>query len=394
MEGPAFMLNPGPASASPQTLRALSTPVTYHNDPFFIERFRRAQDRLAQILETQHDVVLMQGECMLGLEAAARSLVRPGMRCLNLASGIYGKGMGMWLRSFGAEVIEIEVLFRDVVDPADVRRAFDEHPGISLVTVVHSETPCGTLTAVQDIGPIAKEHGALTLVDAASTLGGVPLRPDEWKLDVCVGASQKCLGAPAGISLMTVSDDAWGAMRANPDAPRASILSLLDWKELWLEQGKFPLTPSISDMYGVDAAFGEVLEIGVPRYFGRHERAAAACRAGIAAMGLELFPRSADIASPCVTAIALPDEIDDLQLCGHVRERYGVVLGDSEGAGKIVRIGHMGIAARSFEPVVGLSALGRGLMDFGVEVSLGDGLEAAAMAVGEAALETVQAPSV
>ncbi len=389
MEGPAFMFSPGLASASSHTLRALSTPVTYQNDPYFVERFRRAQDRVAQILETQQDVVLMQGECMLGLEAAVRSLVRPGMTCLNLVSGTYGKGIGVWLRSFGAEVIEIEVPFRDVVDPADVRRAFEEHSGIELVTVVHSETPCGTVTAVQDIGPIAKEHGALTLVDAASTLGGLPLRPDEWKLDVCVGASQKCLGAPAGISLMTVSEDAWAAMRSNPDAPRASILSLLDWKELWLEQGKFPLTPSISDIYGVDAACGEVLEIGVPRYFARHERAAAACRAGIAAMGLELFPRTADIASPCLTAIALPDGIEDVQLCRHVRERYGVVLGDGEGAGNLVRIGHMGTAARSFGPVVGLCALGRGLSDLGIEVSLGEGLEAATLAVGEVELQTV-----
>jgi pyridoxamine---pyruvate transaminase len=389
MEEPAFMLNPGPASASSRTLGALATPTTYHNDPFFVDHFRSAERRVAEILETHQDVVLMQGECMLGLEAAARSLVSPGMTCLNLVSGIYGKGMGMWLRSFGAEVIEIEVPFNDAIDPAEVQRALDENAEVKLVTVVHSETPCGTLTPVQDIGPIARAHGALTLVDAASTLGGLPLRPDEWKLDICVGASQKCLGAPAGISIMTVSDEAWQAIRRNPHAPRASILSLIDWKEMWIEQGRFPLTPSISDMYGVDAACGEVLEIGVAEYFARHERAAQACRAGAKAMGLELFPRSDAIASPCVTSIALPDGINDVQLCRHIRARYGVVLGDSEGAGNIVRIGHMGVQARSFYPVVGLTALGRGLLDLGVAVSLGDGLEAAAVTIGELTLEIV-----
>lgn len=389
MQEAAFMLNPGPASASSRTLAALATPTTYHNDPYFVERFHRAEQRLAEILDTRQDVVLMQGECMLGLEAAARSLVTPGMTCLNLVSGIYGKGMGTWLTSFGANVIEIEVPFNDVVDPAEVERALDEHPDVALVTVVHSETPCGTLTAVEEIGPLAKAHGALTLVDAASTLGGVPLRPDDWKLDVCVGASQKCLGAPAGISLMTVSDDAWDVVRRNPQAPRASILSLIDWKELWIDQQRFPLTPSISDIYGVDAACGEVLEIGVPKYFARHERAARACRAGVAAMGLELFARTDAIASPCVTAIALPDGISDGELCQHVRARYGVVLGDSEGAGNIVRIGHMGVQARSFNPVVGLSALGRGLLDLGVDVNLGEGLEAAAMAIGDLPVEAV-----
>lgn len=387
MEESAFMLNPGPASASSRTLGALATPITYQNDPFFVEHFHRAERRVAEILETQQDVVLMQGECMLGLEAAARSLVSPGMVCLNLVSGIYGKGMGAWLRSFGAQVIEIEVPFNDAIDPAEVQRVLDERSEVRLVTVVHSETPCGTLTPVQEIGPIARAHDALTLVDAASTLGGLPLHPDEWKLDICVGASQKCLGAPVGISIMTVSDEAWDAIRQNPQAPRASILSLIDWKELWIEQGRFPLAPSISDMYGVDAACGEVLEIGVAEYFARHERAARACRAGVKAMGLELFARSEAIASPCVTAIALPDSVNDLQLCGHVRSRYGVVLGDSEGAGNIVRIGHMGVTARSFYPLVGLSAVGRGLLDLGVDVSLGDGLEAATMAIGELALE-------
>ncbi len=387
MQEPAFMLNPGPASASSRTLAALATPTVYHNDPYFVDRFHSAERRLAEILDTRQDVVLMQGECMLGLEAAARSVVFPGMACLNLASGIYGKGMGVWLSSFGAEVIEIQVPFNEVVDPAQVQQALDEHPEVKLVTVVHSETPCGTLTAVQDIGPIAKAHGALTLVDAASTLGGLPLRPDDWGLDVCVGASQKCIGAPAGISLMTVSDDAWDAIRLNPNAPRASILSLIDWKEMWIEQERFPLTPSISDIYGLDAACGEVLEIGVAEYFARHERAARACRAGVAAMGLEIFPRSDAIASPCVTAIALPDGINDVELCRHVRTRYGVVLGDSEGAGNIVRIGHMGLQARSFHPVVGLSALGRGLLDHGVAVNLGEGLEAAAVAIGDLPVE-------
>lgn len=387
MEEPAFMLNPGPASASPRTLRALATPITYHYDPSFLERFRRAEGRVAEILDTRQDVVLMQGECMLGLEAATRSLVSPGMTCLNLVSGIYGKGMGSWLRSFGAQVIEIEVPFNDAIDPADVKRALDDNTEIGLVTVVHSETPCGTLNPVQEIGPIAKAHGALTIVDAASTLGGLPLHPDEWQLDICVGASQKCLGAPAGISIMTVSSEAWDAMGRNRQAPRASILSLLDWKEQWIEQGRFPLTPSISDIYGVDAACGEVLEIGVAEYFARHSRAAQACRSGVEAMGLELFPRNHAVASPCVTAVALPDDVSDVQLCDHVRARYGVVLGDSEGAGNIVRIGHMGVSARSFYPIVGLSALARGLLDLGVAVGVGDGLEAATTAIGELALE-------
>ena len=118
----------------------------------------------------------MQGEAVLGLEAAARGLVRPGTTVLNLVSGVFGKGMGYWLKDFGAELHELEVPYNDAVDPADVERYLDEHPEIELVTVVHSETPSGTSATVAAIGPIAHAHGALTLVDCVSSLGGIPFR--------------------------------------------------------------------------------------------------------------------------------------------------------------------------------------------------------------------------
>jgi pyridoxamine--pyruvate transaminase len=365
---------------------ALGSPITYHYDPLFLEQFRRTEQKVAQILRTKAEVILMQGEAVLGLEAAARSLVRPGMHVLNLVSGVFGKGMGYWLKGFGAELHELEVPYDDAVDPAEVERTLQRHPEIELVAVVHCETPSGTVNDVAEIGPIAKAHAALTLVDCVSSVGGMPFEADEWKLDVCVLGPQKCLGGPPGMSLISVSDDAWTAILANPLAPRSSFLSLLDWKEQWHGEGKFPYTASVAEIHGVEAACDEMLAFGIDTSIARHRRAAQACRTGARAMGLRLWPRSEEIASSSVTAIAVPDGLTDVQVREHARRNYGVMLSGGQGAGNLVRVGHMGPTARSFYPVIGLMGVGRTLADLGASVRLGEGVEAAleVLAVGRA----------
>jgi pyridoxamine--pyruvate transaminase len=383
MRDPDFTLSAGPVTATPRVLAALGSPIVYHYDPAFIERFRATERKLADVFLTKNDVLLMQGEAVLGLEAAARGLVQPGTKVLNLVQGVFGKGMGYWLKDFGAELHELEVPYNDAVDPADVERYLDEHPGIELVTVVHSETPSGTVCDVSAIGPVVRARGALTLVDCVSSLGGIEFRADDWQLDVCVAGAQKCLGGPPGMSLMTVSEAAWDRIRANPAAPRASFLSMLDWKEQWIDGDRFPFTPSVSELYGVEASVDELLEEGLEASIERHERSAAACRAGVRAMGLELWPRSDEVAAACVTAIAVPEGLTDVQVRAHCRERYGVMISGGQGAGNLVRIGHMGTSARGLHPVVGLAALGRTLADLGAQVEIGAGVEAALAEVSE-----------
>ena len=377
MHDPDFTLSAGPVAASPRVLAALGSPLVYHYDPVFLERFHAAGEKLKRVFLTENDVLLMQGEAVLGLEAAARGLVQPGTKVLNLVQGVFGKAMGYWLKDFGAELHEVEVAYDDAVEAGAVERYLDEHPGIELVTVVHSETPSATFCDLSAIGPIAHARGALTLVDCVSSLGGMELRTDEWHLDVCVAGAQKCLGGPPGMTLMSVSDAAWERIRANPVAPRASYLSMLDWKEQWLEGGRFPFTPSVADLHGVEAAVDELLEEGLESSITRHARAAAACRAGVRAMGLELWPRSEEITGACVTAVTVPNGLTDLQVRSHCRERYGVMISGGQGAGNLVRIGHMAQSARSLHAVVGLTAVGQTLLDLGAHVEIGAGVEAA-----------------
>jgi len=372
-----FTLTAGPTTCSSSTLAALGSPMVYHYDPAFLETFRETEELAKRVLCTEADMVLMQGEAVLGLEAAGRAVVRPGMACLNLSSGVFGKGYGDWLRQWGATVHEVAVPYDTAVDPADVERMLRAHPEIEVVAFVHSETPSGTLNPAAEIGPLAKAHGAVTIVDCVSSVGGMPFEPDVWQIDICVAGAQKCLSGSPGITMISVNADGWDLIAKNPAAPRFSFLSLLDWKLKWLDGGHFPYTPSVAEVHGLHSCCRQLLDEGHEVAFARHSRAARACREGVKALGLKLWPRSEDIMSTCTTAIALPPGIGEEQVRAHVRGRYGVMLSGGHGAGNLVRIGHMGVTADTMYPVVGVAALGRGLADLGVAVDIGGGVEAA-----------------
>jgi len=377
---PDFTLTAGPTMASPRVQAALGSPIIFDYDPVFLDRFRETERLLADVFRTSNDVVLMQGEAVLGLEAAARGLVRPGMKCLNLVSGVYAAWFGDWLREYGAEVHEVRVPYDEAIDPSEVERVLSERGDIELVSVVHSETPSGIENPLGELGPLAHAHGALLLADVVSSLAGTELAIDEWHVDLAVAGPQKCLAGPPGISLISVSPRAWEAIAANPAAPRGSFLSLLDWKHRWIDGGRtaFPYTPSVADVNGVNAALREVLDNGLDATIATHSLAARACRAGVRAMGLELWPRSESYAANCVTAVRMPAGIEVASLLAHVRERYGVMLSGGYGELKerLVRLGHMGPAARSLYPLVAVSALGRGLLDLGAAADVGAGAQA------------------
>jgi pyridoxamine--pyruvate transaminase len=366
----------------------MGSPIIFDYDPVFLERFRETERLLAEIYRTKNDVVLMQGEAVLGLEAAARSLVKPGTRCLNLVSGVYASWFGDWLREYGAEVDEVRVPYDEAVDASAVEQALSDRGPFELVAIVHSETPSGVENPLGQIGPLANAHGALILADVVSSLGGTELLVDEWHVDVAVAGPQKCLAGPPGMSLVSVSPRAWETVESNPNAPRGSFLSLLDWKHRWIEGGRvaFPYTPSVVDVGGVRAALQEVLEEGLEAVIAEHARAARACRAGVKALGLELWPRSESFAANCVTAVRVPEGVSVPSVLSHVRERYGVQLsgGYGELKEKLIRLGHMGPASRSLYPLVAVSALGRGLADLGVSVDIGAAAQAVMDTLAEA----------
>jgi pyridoxamine--pyruvate transaminase len=383
---PVITLSAGPVAAYPQVLLGMARPVHYDFDPYFQGFYEQVARKVARALRTSDPALLLHYEPAVGLEAAAASLIGPDDVVLNLASGVYGKGFGYWSARYHKELVEIEVPYNEAIDPARVEAAFRERPEIKIVTVVHHDTPSGTLNPVKEIGEIARRHGALMLVDAVSSFGGMDIHPEDCKADVFVTGPGKCLGGVPGLTIMAVNDRAWAHMAANPKAPRASVLSLVDWQHAWSREKPFPFTPSIAEVNGLDALMDLYFAEGPEQVWRRHALTAAACRAGIKALGLELWAAREEIASPATTAVCVPEGYRDADILAAAREGYGVVFSAGRGAtkGKLLRIGHMGPVAEPIYAVVAVTALGGALQKLGFACKVGAAVEAAMAVIGKA----------
>ena len=219
----------------------------------------------------------------------------------------------------------------------------------------------------------------LTIVDTVSGLGGEPLVPEAFGIDVAVAGPQKCLGGSPGVALLAISSAAWSAMERRQPPLRGSVLSILDWKQTWLERRRFPSTPPVPVIYALESALTQVLDEGVERHVARHAAIARACRAGTSALGLELWPARTAIAASCVTAVKPPAGIDEAALRHRMRERYGVMISGGYGdlQGKVFRLGHMASAAHPTALAAQLAILERSLADLGWPVPPGAGVGAA-----------------
>ncbi len=376
---PVFTLATGPAGTTPATLAALAQPVLHHTDPAFRALYGQTVGLLREAFGSALDPVILQGEAVVGLEAAAASLIAPGDVVLNLVSGVYAAAFGRLAGRYAAEVIEVGVGYDSAVPAAAVREALAARPDIGIVSVVHCETPSGTMNDLDAIAPVVAAHGALLLVDAVSSFGGARCDFGGWPAGIAVVAPQKCLGGPPGLSLLHVSDAAWRHMEANPRAPRGSALSVLDWRDAHLPGRSFPFTPSVAEIHALDSCLRQYLAEGPEPVRARHRAAARAVRAGGAALGLRLWAAEESIRSDTVTALAMPDGVDEAEVRAVARAESGVMLSGGQGelAGRVLQIGHLGPAAFPLSPVIALVALGSALRRLGVAADVGAAVEAA-----------------
>ncbi len=376
---PVITLTSGPVNAYADVLRGLGKTVLYDYDPAFLAFYENVIEKARKAMRLSNRPVILHGEPVLGLEAAAASLIASNDTVLNLASGVYGKGFGYWAKRYSPNLLEIETPYNEVIDPQSVRDMLKAHPEISVVSVCHHDTPSGTINDINAIGEIVAAHGAYFIVDAVSSFGGMKTHPEDCKADIYITGANKCLGAPPALTLAGVSDRAWEKMKANPAAPRASMLSILDWENAWSRAKPFPFTPSVSEVNGLDVALDLYLDEGPENVWARHALTARAMRKGALAMGLNLWAANEAFASPTTTAVRTPDGIDEAALRHETRARYGVVFssGRSETLGKLTRIGHMGPTAQPIYAVAALTALGGALKALGHKANVGAGVDAA-----------------
>lgn len=216
-------------------LNGLGRTVLYDYDPAFQSHYEAVVDKAQTAMRLSNRPVILHGEPVLGLEAAAASLITADDTVLNLATGVYGKGFGYWANRYSPNLLEIEVPYNEAIDPQAVADKLAAHPEISVVSVCHHDTPSGTINPIDEIGALVAARGGYLIVDAVSSFGGMNTHPEDCKADIYVTGPNKCLGAPPGLTMMGVSDRAWAKMKANQAAPRASMLSIVDWGKRLVE---------------------------------------------------------------------------------------------------------------------------------------------------------------
>lgn len=376
-----FMLTAGPVQLSDTVRAALGGPLLFDYSDSFRELFRDTEEKFKAFLKTKNDIVMMQGEALLGLESVSVCGLDEGDVVVNVESGHYGEGNRYFLEKYGGTAVPVETAWNTVAEPEQVEAALKAHPEAKILWLVHCETPCGTQSDLETLAKLGKRYGTLVFVDSVSCAGSTPVETDEWGIDIVSVGSQKVLGAPPGLSAMAVSEAAWELFRSVKRPNRYSYFSILDWKERWLANGEWPYTPSVTEVAALNAAVSEYLDVGHEEHFRRYAEVGRATRAGIRAMGLDTWPDSDEHACDIVTAVAVPEGVDDEELRSRMAERFGVMISGSlfntPIYGKLVRIGHMGGACRPLHALAALTAMGGCLRDMGHPVDVGAGIEAA-----------------
>jgi aspartate aminotransferase-like enzyme len=332
-----YLFTPGPTPVPPQVLAAVGAPVVHHRSPDFQPVYERVLTRLRAVCRTERDVLLFGASGTGAFESAVANLVSPGEPHLVISAGNFGERWVAMVTAYGAEVDVLRYAWGETPDPDDLRARLREREA-KAVWLVHSETSTGVVADVRSLAAAAREGGTLVVVDAVSSLGAVPCETDAWQLDVVVSGSQKALMCPPGLGLAAVSEE---VLSATGSAPRFYF----DWERTRQAQHKLdaPFTPPVSLVAGLDVALGLVLEEGLDAAFERHVRLGRAARAGIKALGLELFSPDED-RSAVVTAVRAPVGIDSGDVVKGVRDRFGITIANGQGElkGRIFRLGHIG----------------------------------------------------
>ena len=300
----------------------------------------------AAVLATSHDVIIMQGEAILALEAVAKSVGAPGVVALNIVTGPYGAIFGDWMADAGATVVTLASEFDSVISVEAVAAAIAEHSP-SVLAIVQAEAATGGTNPLVDILALAHAADILTIVDSVAAIGAEPVLVDDWGIDVAVIGGQKSLAGPAGVSAVSISSAAWALIDSNLGAPRGSSLSLTDWRDNWTrtDRSAIPGMPSWLESRGLIAALERVLAEGLDAVNERHRRARAATLAGAAALGIGPWQVGSGYA-PVVTALRLPSPgaLSDGDLGGILSVGNGALRGH------VVRVNHTGRGA-ALEPV-------------------------------------------
>ena len=361
-----YLFAPGPTPVPPEVLAAIARPVVHHRSPDFRPIYERCLARLRDVFRTEQDVLLFGSSGTGAMESAVANLCSPGDRVVAVVAGSFGNRWAAIAEAYGLEVERVDYDWGEIPSAAELAARLRELGGASAVLLTHSETSTGVVADVQALAAAAGDAGALSVVDAVSSLGAVPLETATWGIDAAVSGSQKALMTPPGLAMAAVSERAWSRRGTGPRF-------YFDWERTRKAQAKLdaPFTPPVPLVAGLDVALGLLLDAGLDAAFDRHRRLGRACREGAKAMGLELFSPDDD-SSAVVTAIRSPDGVDATEVVRELRDRFGITIanGQADLKGKIFRIGHIGYFD-VFDITTVLAAVELTLAELGAEIERG-----------------------
>jgi serine---pyruvate transaminase len=365
------LLTPGPTPVPEDVLLETAKPVFYHRSAEFRRLLAETTEDLQYVFCTKNPVLTLASSGTGGMEAAVANCLPPGSKAICLISGRWGERWRNLCKAFGVEPVVVTAPYGNAVRPEQLANALAQHPDAAGVCATLSETATGVRNDIEAFGKLVAPTPAVLLVDAISGLGVIECRTDDWRVDICVTGSQKALMLPPGLAFASVSDKAW--RRIEQDPPRGFYFDLRRYRE-GLKTGDAPFTPALSLMRGLRLSLKRLRAEGIENAWARHARVAAAARAAVEALGLELF---ASQPADGLTVFKVPDGLDGAALLTKLEKQYGVKLAGGQDTlkGKIVRLGHMGYIDQ-WDVLAALGALELVLLEMGWPAEAGAGVAA------------------
>jgi alanine-glyoxylate transaminase/serine-glyoxylate transaminase/serine-pyruvate transaminase len=364
----------------PRVLRAMATPLLGHLDPEFLAIMNDVQGMLRSVFSTENPfTIAISGTGSAGMEAALVNLLEPGDTAVVCVAGVFGTRMADIVERTGAKLVRLEVPWGQVFDYGVIEEALKKHAPVKLVSIVQAETSTGAHQPIEGLGKLCHANGALLVVDAVTSLGGVPVEVDAWEIDACYSGTQKCLSCPPGLAPLTLSARALQAVKARKEKCRSWYLDLGMIADYWADGKRaYHHTAPISMVYAIREALRIVLAEGLEQRFARHLRHSDALMAGLAALGCE--PQAAaGHRLPTLNCIKTPAGLEEAPIRKALLAEYNIEVGGGMGplAGKVWRVGLMGESAQQNNVFAVLGALEMLLRKAGRDLPAGAGMTAA-----------------
>ena len=343
------LMGPGPSDVHPRILAAMARPTIGHLDPAFIGFMDEMKDLLRYAFRTKNSLTMpISGPGTAGMECCVNNLIEHGDKAIICQNGVFGKRLTEMAKRSGAEVLTVDDEWGRAVTPEKLEAALKQQPGTKVVGFIHAETSTGAKSDVKTLCAIAQRHGALTIVDTVTSLGGVPLEIDEWGVDAAYSGSQKALSCTPGLSPITMSDRALEAIRNRKTPVQSWFLDLSLVLAYWDgAKRSYHHTAPINPLYGLHEALVMLAEEGIENSWARHQRNHEELVKALEALDLHILPPPGE-RLPDLNAVIVPEGVDEAAVRAQLLNEYGIEIGAGLGplAGKVWRVGLMGYSSR------------------------------------------------